>query len=37
MANVGVRLPLNDRSGRHPQVVMYVLWDWFDGPLFGGW
>jgi hypothetical protein len=37
MANVGVRLPLNDRSGRHPQLVMYVLWDWFDGPLFGGW
>ncbi len=37
MANVGVRLPLNSRTGRRPQLVMYVLWDWFDGPLFGGW
>ena len=37
MANVGVRLPVNDREGRHPQILFYLLWDWFDGPLFGGW
>ena len=37
MASVGVRLPVNHREGRHPQVLCYVLWDWFDGPLFGGW
>ena len=36
MASVGVRLPMNQREGRHPQVLCYVLWDWFDGPLFGG-
>lgn len=37
MANVGVRLPVNQREERHPQVMFYFLWDWFDGPLFGGW
>lgn len=37
MANVGVRIPVNDREGRHPQILFYLLWDWFDGPLFGGW
>ena len=37
MANVGVRVPLNEREGRHTQILFYLLWDWFDGPLFGGW
>lgn len=37
MANVGVRVPVSDREGRHPQILFYLLWDWFDGPLFGGW
>ena len=37
MINVGVRIPLNDREGRSPQVVIYFLWDWFDGGLFEGW
>lgn len=37
MANVGVRVPVNDASSRATQVLFYVLWDWFDGPLFGGW
>jgi hypothetical protein len=37
MANVGVRIPVNEREGRHPQILFYLLWDWFDGPLFGGW
>jgi mono/diheme cytochrome c family protein len=37
MASVGVRVPLNDASVRSTQVMFYLLWDWFDGPLFGGW
>ena len=37
MANVGVRVPLNKRDERDPQVLFYVLWDWFDGTLFEGW
>jgi hypothetical protein len=37
MASGGVRVPLNAREGRHTQIVFYLLWDWFDGPLFGGW
>jgi len=37
LANLGVRIPVNEREGRHPQVIFYVLWDWFDGGLFGGW
>ncbi len=35
--NIGWRLPLNDRAGRHKRVVMYFLWDWFDGGLRDGW
>jgi mono/diheme cytochrome c family protein len=35
--NLGWRVPLNDRAGRHSRVVMYVLWDWFDGGLRDGW
>ena len=37
MANVGVRLPVNARSGRQTQLLVYVLWDWFDGGLLDGW
>ena len=37
MASVGVRFPLNHTAGRSPQVVFYLLWDWFDGTLFEGW
>jgi hypothetical protein len=37
LVSVGVRIPLNERQDRHPQVVTYVLWDWFDGGLFEGW
>ena len=33
----GVRVPLNERGERHPQVLTYVLWDWFDGGLKDGW
>jgi mono/diheme cytochrome c family protein len=33
----GIRIPLNGRSERHPQVVTYFLWDWFDGSLFDFW
>jgi mono/diheme cytochrome c family protein len=36
-ANLGVRVPLNNTSGRQIQVVFYVLWDWFDGRLNEGW
>lgn len=37
MINAGVRIPLNDRSGRNVQVSTYFLWDWFDGSLRQGW
>ena len=37
MINAGVRLPINERSGRSTQVLTYFLWDWFDGGLFDGW
>jgi mono/diheme cytochrome c family protein len=36
-ANVGVQVPVNDRSGRTTQLLFYVLWDWFDGGLLQGW
>jgi hypothetical protein len=37
MLNAGVRLPVNERAGRSTTVMVYVLWDWFDGGLFDGW
>jgi hypothetical protein len=37
MLNLGVRSPLNNTAGRDTQVLLYVLWDWFDGGLFDGW
>jgi hypothetical protein len=37
MANAGVRIPLNARTGRSTQVLVYLLWDWFDGGLAQGW
>ena len=37
MINAGVRLPINERSGRGTQVLTYFLWDWFDGGLFSFW
>lgn len=30
----GIRVPLTQRDERHPQVLVYFLWDWFDGGLF---
>ena len=33
----GVRIPLNGGDERHPQLVTYFLWDWFDGSLFDFW
>ncbi len=36
-ANLGVRVPVNNTSGRQIQIVFYVLWDWFDGRLNEGW
>jgi mono/diheme cytochrome c family protein len=37
MANVAVRIPVNDTDAREPRILVYVLWDWFDGGLFDGW
>lgn len=37
MINAGVRIPVNDRTGRGTQVITYFLWDWFDGGLLEGW
>jgi hypothetical protein len=37
MVNAGVRFPVNDREDRDTQVLMYLLWDWFDGGFLDGW
>lgn len=37
MLNLGVRFPLNETEGRPTQLMVYILWDWFDGGLFDGW
>ena len=35
--NIGVRIPLNNTSGRDMQFTAYILLDWFDGGFFEGW
>lgn len=35
--NAGVRVPINRRQGRGSTLMVYLLWDWFDGGLFSGW
>jgi len=37
LVSAGVRIPVNEREGRHAQVLTYLLWDWFDGGLGDGW
>ncbi len=37
LVSLGVRVPLNERQERKPQVLVYLLWDWFDGGLFEFW
>jgi mono/diheme cytochrome c family protein len=37
MANVGIRMPMNDTQNRDTQVIVYLLWDWFDGGFLEGW
>lgn len=36
-ANVGLRIPLDDRDVRDTELAFYLLWDWFDGGLTEGW
>lgn len=37
MMNVAVRVPVTDSGPRDTQILVYLLWDWFDGGLFDGW
>ena len=36
-ANVGARVPVNERAGRSTQFLGYFLWEWFNGGLTTGW
>jgi hypothetical protein len=33
----GVRLPVTDASQRRKSVIVYLLWDWYEGGFFQGW
>lgn len=35
--NGGVRIPVNNRDHRSASVIVYLLWDWFDGGFLDGW
>ncbi|MBC7897453.1 MAG: cytochrome c [Cytophagaceae bacterium] len=37
LGSVGYRMPLTNRDTRSRSLVAYIIWDWFDGPLLGGW
>ncbi len=35
--DIGVRVPVTQTDTREPALMMYLLWDWFDGGLLEGW
>lgn len=37
MMNAGVRVPLTDSGPRRTELLVYLLWDWFDGGFREGW
>jgi hypothetical protein len=37
MMNIAARVPITDSGVRDTQVLVYLLWDWFDGGFFQGW
>jgi hypothetical protein len=37
LLSVGVSVPATNREGRHPALLTYFLWDWFDGGLTQFW
>jgi mono/diheme cytochrome c family protein len=37
LVNVGARVPVSQRRERRTEVLVYVLWDWFDGGFLSGW
>jgi mono/diheme cytochrome c family protein len=37
LANIGYRVPVNDRADRPSQLLFYLLWDYVDGGLVEGW
>ena len=37
LLSAGLRIPLNERQERKPEILTYVVWDWFDGGLFEFW
>jgi len=37
LLSVGVRVPINEREERKPELLSYVIWDWFDGGFFHFW
>ena len=34
---LGIRQPITDRGNRQTELVIYLLWDWFDGGVLQGW
>jgi hypothetical protein len=37
MLNVGVLVPVSNADARPTRLMVYLLWDWFDGGFFDGW
>lgn len=37
LLNAGVRVPVNQRQRRSSALMVYLLWDWFDGGFFSFW
>lgn len=37
LLNAGMQIPMTSRDTRPTRLLIYLLWDWFDGGFFEGW
>ena len=37
LLSAGARIPVTNASARSTQFVFYLIWDWYDAPLFQAW
>ena len=37
LVNVGLRIPIRQPVSRSKTLMVYLLWDWFDGGLRSNW
>ena len=37
LGNIGIMIPVSRSDTRSARLLLYIMWDWFDGGFFAGW